>query len=386
MENQAVELIGLKQQAVGLLYGEETGGLSTLKSASGGSLLAELAAEIGADKTISDLGSLFARHAQTSDPAESAWFTEAAAEDVPPQAETEPDTLPFLYASVQGFITLTAIHPDGKRLAPSRHLLLNDEAALGNALECLHEANTGGWGAYVSVATRKSDLGRWRRGTREEIIALPAVFVDIDENPEAALDRLRNFPLLPSCVVHSGHGLHAYWFLAEPMTEFDLANRIRRGLAGHFDGDSTNAAHMLRLPGSVNTKPARAGALCHVVEFYPDRRYSLSAFTGFAVAIQRPKERCKDFSRLTFSHNLNPALVKGIADRLLSDYRGHIKANGYIAALCPCGHCRDYPGSHFNFDPSRAIGTCFGRHGRLLLKDLCELLRFDPVSYGGVYA
>src|SRR5512141_2604286 len=68
MENQAVELIGLKQQAAGLLYGEETGGLSTVKSAGGGSLLAELAAEMGADKTISDLGTLFASHAQQIDP------------------------------------------------------------------------------------------------------------------------------------------------------------------------------------------------------------------------------------------------------------------------------------------------------------------------------
>jgi hypothetical protein len=30
---------------------------------------------MGADKTISDLGSLFARHAQQSDPTESAWFS-----------------------------------------------------------------------------------------------------------------------------------------------------------------------------------------------------------------------------------------------------------------------------------------------------------------------
>ncbi|MCC6976438.1 MAG: hypothetical protein IT322_20715 [Anaerolineae bacterium] len=40
MEHQAVELVGLKQQAAGLLYGEETGGLSTLSSGGGGSLLA----------------------------------------------------------------------------------------------------------------------------------------------------------------------------------------------------------------------------------------------------------------------------------------------------------------------------------------------------------
>jgi hypothetical protein len=299
-----------------------------------------------------------------------------------------PDTLPFLhalYGGVQGFITLTALHPDGKRLAPSRYLLLNDEVAFENALECLHKANARGWGAYLSVATRKRDLGRWRRGTKDDLLALPALFVDIDENPEAALDRLRNFSLPPSCIVHSGHGLHAYWFLTEPTAEFDLANRTLRGLAGYFDGDNTNVVEMLRLPGSVNIKPSRASALCHVIELCPDRRYSLHDFAGFAPAAQWLEDRRRDLSRLTFSHDLNPALVKGIADCLLSDYRGHVKANGYIAALCPCGHCRDYPGSHFNFDMSRAIGTCFGRHGRLLLKDLCDLMQLDPEVYGGFY-
>jgi len=77
MEQQAVELVGLKQQAAGLLYGEETGGLSTLNSSGGGSLLAELAAEMGQDREIADLSSLFARHAQQAAPTESAWFEPA---------------------------------------------------------------------------------------------------------------------------------------------------------------------------------------------------------------------------------------------------------------------------------------------------------------------
>jgi hypothetical protein len=92
MENQAVELVGLKQQAAGLLYGEETGGLSTLKSGGGGSLLAELAAEMGEDKEIADLNTLFARHAQTVDPTESAWFSAETVEHevaIPPEPALE---------------------------------------------------------------------------------------------------------------------------------------------------------------------------------------------------------------------------------------------------------------------------------------------------------
>ncbi len=79
MENQAVELIGRKQQAANLLYGEGNGGLSALSN-DGGSLLAALASEIEADATITDLRDLFSQHAHTIDPTESAWFT----------AETEP--------------------------------------------------------------------------------------------------------------------------------------------------------------------------------------------------------------------------------------------------------------------------------------------------------
>ncbi len=87
MENQAVELVGRKQQAAALLYGESTGtGLSALNGEDGGNLLAALAAEIGSDNSVTDLRDLFARHAAESDPAESAWFSteieEPVAQDV----------------------------------------------------------------------------------------------------------------------------------------------------------------------------------------------------------------------------------------------------------------------------------------------------------------
>jgi hypothetical protein len=77
MEHQAVELIGRKQQAANLLYGETSaGGLSELTGAngSGGDLMAELAKAIDHDESVTDLRDLFARHAQQADPTDSAWF------------------------------------------------------------------------------------------------------------------------------------------------------------------------------------------------------------------------------------------------------------------------------------------------------------------------
>jgi hypothetical protein len=31
------------------------------------------------------------------------------------------------------------------------------------------------------------------------------------------------------------------------------------------------------------------------------------------------------------------------------------------------------------------LGVCLGKHGRMLLKDLCTQLRIQPAAYGGLF-
>ena len=299
------------------------------------------------------------------------------------------ETLPFLQALYggleEGFITLTAIHPQRKHSAPSRHIPISNRVMLSDALADLENANTQGWGAYFAVAPRAADLGRWRRGGKRDLVSLPALWVDIDTDPAIALTRLDRFVIPPSCVVRSGGGIHGYWFI-QPTSDLAEADLALHGLAQTLSGDKTNVAQSLRLPGSINTKPARNGAICQIIDFHPERRYHLADFKLYQV--NHPIEHRHNCNLLVpvFRSELNPSLVNAVSRCLLSEYDGYIKTNGYLAALCPCGHCHDLPGSHFNFDTARALGRCFGRHGRLLLKDLCELLRIDPASYGGLYA
>ncbi|MBV6438319.1 MAG: hypothetical protein IT319_06730 [Anaerolineae bacterium] len=108
-------------------------------------------------------------------------------------------------------ITLTAIHPDGSHPHPSRHVRVADKAALRDALVDLDAANRQGWGAFVAIGLRRPGLSRWQRGSVDDVVALPAVFVDIDDRSPDALARLRGFRVPPSCIVHSGGGFHAYW-------------------------------------------------------------------------------------------------------------------------------------------------------------------------------
>ena len=69
-------------------------------------------------------------------------------------------------------LTFTALHPDGQRPSPSRHVRVGDTATLSATLDRLDEANRQGWGAYLAVGLRRRGLSRWRRGGSGEILRI----------------------------------------------------------------------------------------------------------------------------------------------------------------------------------------------------------------------
>ena len=130
---------------------------------------------------------------------------------------------------------------------------------------------------YFSVATRKRKLDRKDRGGADECLALPAFFcdVDIDDGTGAhklaqlprgeaeAIALIRRFPLLPSAVIWSGHGLQPFWLMTEPLEAITAAVMLNRWkltwakLAAeanvHLD-DVADLPRMMRLPGTPNRK------------------------------------------------------------------------------------------------------------------------------------
>jgi len=127
----------------------------------------------------------------------------------------------------------------------------------------------------------------------------------------------------------------------------------------------------------------RNGAICHVIE-QADQRYTLNDFAHLLPRASPPP--CRPRPRSPTNHRLNPALIDAITAELVVHYDGFAKPNGYIAARCPLGHHTiDHAGNHFNFDPVRGCGVCFGRHGTANLRDLCDALGLYPEDYGGIY-
>jgi hypothetical protein len=306
-----------------------------------------------------------------------------------------PDTLVFLDVlferckrlSSSSCLTFTVIHPNGQHPTPSRHIPLDNRVVLLDSLQRLSDTNHMGWGAYFAVGLRKSGLSRWKRGGAAEVVALPAFYTDIDDPTDATLIKLRGTRLPPSVIVHSGGGYHAYWLLDEPTSDLHTARQVLQGLARTFGGDGLSPAQSLRLPGTVNCKPERGGAVCHLVES-SDRHYRVSDFQPFVPPVPHLQER-QTAARTTHppnSKNLNMQLIHAITTVLYRDYAAREqRRSDWLEALCPCGHTRDSPGAHFFFNPAIGCGRCHGRHGTLRLTDLCSVLGIDAASYGGVY-
>jgi hypothetical protein len=141
---------------------------------------------------------------------------------------------------------------------------------------------------FVRAGRRERLLERvrvLRAGERREVFLTPATlrvpvpgnesvesaavaWVDIDEPRRLAA--LRRFAHAPHAVVASGSGgAHAYWLLAEEVSG-ERCEALNRMLAAALGADpaSTNRGRIMRLPGTLNHKPARKGrppAWCRVV-------------------------------------------------------------------------------------------------------------------------
>ena len=284
------------------------------------------------------------------------------------------------------FLTLTAIHPDRRQRTPSRHVSLADETALTDALDCLRRTNELGWGAYVGVATRQAGLTRWQRGSASRIVALPALFVDVDQRDPQAFVTLKRFTPTPTWIVHSGGGFHAYWILDRPTSDFKTAQHLLDQLATALNGDRLSVAQSMRLVGTRNVKAGRHDALCQVV-YETDAVYSLDEWQKrFPIKPPTIRKERAPFSRFSSSRReLNSMLIDAITHTLMAEYGGVWRGSEWMAALCPCGHARDSPGAHFVWNPGIGCGVCHGKHGRVRVIDLCSILSIETASYGGVY-
>lgn len=179
------------------------------------------------------------------------------------------DWLRFLYSDADtGWVNLMAIDREtGEKIlawAPA-----SEAETLGAQAEELAATAC----VWFGVATRSRRLSNGQRGGAGDCELLPGLWLDLDiaddvhghENLPAdrseALDIIARFPLAPTAVIDSGHGLQAWWLFDEltPVAQVaPIMGRWRRTWERHA-GDRHvdnvfDVARIMRLPGTWNRK------------------------------------------------------------------------------------------------------------------------------------
>lgn len=161
---------------------------------------------------------------------------------------------------------------------------------------------------YFGLGLQSTALGMHQRGTANDVSAIPGVWIEIDvldpthkaknlpPTMEDAIRLVEIFPLGPSILVHSAHGLHAYWLFRELWVFGEgeraqaqaLVRRFQKTIRGyanlkHWHIDTTSdLARVLRLPGTLNHKdnPPQPVQLLYADD---SRRYDPGDFEPYLV-------------------------------------------------------------------------------------------------------
>jgi len=182
------------------------------------------------------------------------------------------DWLSHLYSHTdQGWLTLFSVDRSTGEKTTAWHRIVDHEWAADEATTLAEQGCV-----WFGVAPRERKLPNGKRGGAADCLTLPAMWVDIDiASPVHAADDLPTtvdeamqlceaFPLPPTAIINSGHGLQAWWMLDEPATIDDdtlklLADwgatwaELGRRHGWHVD-NVFDAARVMRLPGTFNRK------------------------------------------------------------------------------------------------------------------------------------
>ena len=160
------------------------------------------------------------------------------------------------------------------RQLPSGKSTWHQAGKLAEATESLVHDNQHGQHIYVGANPR-----RVQGGTKSKDVAnASCLFVDFDGiNAIEARGRWHNIGLpTPTITIASGHGVHAYWRLSEPVFDLDLWSKLQKRLIALLGSDAAihDPARIMRLPGFTNHKEPIAA--CQIIDEEQTRIYDLN--------------------------------------------------------------------------------------------------------------
>jgi hypothetical protein len=203
-----------------------------------------------------------------------------------------------------GWVEVTCLAPEGSTLYPRTYVmwfpLPLGIGSIDPNMPGVMKMNAKGYCCYVAPAVRNriyepeqrtNERGRqytvYPRGKALDAIWIKALWVDIDVPGEEGYHQLIENLVPPSITINTGGGWHGYWLLEQPLAitddNRDMVKRTLKGMALACGGDTKVAdfARIMRIPGTVNTKPGR-GQTCEVYDFIPSHFHYMDMELGYA--------------------------------------------------------------------------------------------------------
>jgi hypothetical protein len=151
---------------------------------------------------------------------------------------------------------------------------------------------------------------------KTSIRELACLWADIDfkhvvDDEATIVRRLTQLRFPPSMIIKSGHGLHCYWFLKEPMSadevdRVEAAVKLLCDLVG-ADQQVTQIAALMRVPGSVNSKACKNGgdAVPVTIIYQNDFTYELDDIEEMLsetspIVLRKERERARTVGETKF--------------------------------------------------------------------------------------
>lgn len=168
-------------------------------------------------------------------------------------------------------------------------------------------------------------------------------------------------PLPPTWIMETSFGNqqwgYAFRFDDQPTKGEFAAAVAAMAAAGWTDEGATNAVRNFRLPGSVNLKPGRNGFESRLVEFHPEREYSLTEICE-ALGVT-PGEASADLSSVIVDDGESDEVLAWMAEKGWVLERPN--SAGWAGVVCPNAdeHSNDDPEGRY-FPASRAYKCLHG--------------------------
>jgi hypothetical protein len=176
------------------------------------------------------------------------------------------------------------------RRLPSGKSTWHQADKLAEAAESLVQENRQRQHIYAGANPRRA-----KGGTKsKDVTCARCLFVDFDRiNADVARNRWHDAGLpTPTITIASGHGVHAYWRLTEPITDMALWSKLQKGVITLLDSDLAihDPARIMRVPGFTNHKEPVAE--CRIIDDDQDKIYDLKYLMPLLnSAIRKSQER-----------------------------------------------------------------------------------------------